>query len=79
MSLDYKNMTEEELRKQVKSMKTVVIVFTVLIVFSTVLSVYQLIRDDSFSPLTVSIFAILTFMFIYLRKLKEIKNELKNR
>jgi hypothetical protein len=76
---DLKEMTIVELEKQAKSLKIIALIFAILLVALTCISVFISIKESDFQPVSIMPVVLFPFIFILAGSIKKINSEIRSR
>lgn len=73
------DLSNDELRENLKTAKNLLVAFIVLLLLMVIIGVISFIKDKGINPVFISALAMMIFIFIYYKKSKELKAEIKSR
>jgi len=76
---DLKELTINELEKQAKSLKTIALIFGILLVILSCFSVFVSLRDSEFQPVSIMPIVFFPFLLILAGSIKKINSEIRSR
>jgi uncharacterized membrane protein len=76
---DLKELAITELEKQAKSLKTIALIFAILLVILTCFSVFVSLRNSEFQPVSIMPIVLFPFLLILAGSIKKINSEIRSR
>ena len=76
---DLKEMTIAELEKQAKSLKIIALIFAILLVMLSCISVFVSIKESEFQPVSIMPIVLFPFLLILAGSIKKINSEIRSR
>ena len=76
---DLKELTFTELEKQAKSLKTIALIYAILLMIITCFSVFVSVRDSEFQPMSIMPIVLFPFLIILAGSIKKINSEINSR
>jgi len=76
---DLKELTFTELEKQAKSLKTIALIYAILLMIITCFSVFVSVRDSEFQPMSIMPIVLFPFLIILAGSIKKINSEIRSR
>jgi uncharacterized membrane protein len=76
---DLKELTITELEKQAKSLKTIALIFAILLVILSCFSVFVSLRNSEFQPVSIMPIVLFPFLLILAGSIKKINSEIRSR
>ena len=76
---DLKELTITELEKQAKSLKTLSLIYAILLVILSCFSVFVSVRDSEFQTVSIMPIVLFPFLLILAGSIKKINSEIRSR